>query len=174
MRFYTNLALRFAFHKRKRVPVGMLSARIPRTRKSSRDWRRITIPHPPPAVLTNGPLCPTKNILTNPHIYDIVDGRMEELRSFFYAQNQGQNPAKRCKIKAVTNQQFKWRWKSCAQELHWHVQNANNVITTWLRIRRLILTEWKQRSIADSVKHIRYTKKQNKVTDCTWDQAAAW
>ena len=22
------------------------------------------------------------------------------------------------------------RWKFCAQELHWHVQNANSVITT--------------------------------------------
>ena len=28
-----------------------------------------------------------KNPLTNRHNYGIVDGRMEELRSFFYAQN---------------------------------------------------------------------------------------
>ena len=26
--------------------------------------------------------------------------------------------------------EFKWRWKSCAQESHWHVQNANSVTTT--------------------------------------------
>ena len=30
------------------------------------------------------------------------------------------------------------------------------------RIRRIILTEWKQRNIADSVRLILYTKKQNK------------
>lgn len=53
--------------------------------------------------------------------YGIVIGRMEELRSFFYAQNQR---------KTETNKKLKWRWKSCAQRLHWHVQNANNVTTT--------------------------------------------
>ena len=41
--------------------------------------------------------------LTRRFFYDIVDGRMEELRSFFYAQNQGRNLDKCSKIKAVTN-----------------------------------------------------------------------
>ena len=25
---------------------------------------------------------------------------------------------------------IKWRWKLCAQKLHWHVQNVSNVIIT--------------------------------------------
>ncbi len=30
----------------------------------------------------------------------------------------------------VNYDKIKWRWKSCAQRSHWHVQNANNAITT--------------------------------------------
>ena len=33
-------------------------------------------------------------------------------------------------IKAVSKKTKRARWKFCAQELHWHVQNANSVITT--------------------------------------------
>ena len=65
-----------------------------------------------------------KKILTNSPACGIVIGRMEELRSFFYAQIYE-------KKKVRNNQRkFKWRWKSCAQELHWHVQNVSNVTTT--------------------------------------------
>lgn len=57
----------------------------------------------------------------------IVIGRMEEDRSFFYAQN---SFSAEKEIRNTQQRNLKWRWKSCAQELHWHVQNANNVITT--------------------------------------------
>jgi len=54
-----------------------------------------------------------------------------------------------------------WRWKLCAQELHWHVQNASSVITTWRRKRKLIRIEWKPKSIADFAESILYTRKPN-------------
>ena len=59
--------------------------------------------------------------LTRRFFYDIVDGRMEELGLFFMLKSMR---------RSLKKFEFKWRWKSCAQELHWHVQNANNVITT--------------------------------------------
>ena len=65
--------------------------------------------------------------LTRRFFYDIVDGRMEEHRSFFYAQN---SFSAEKEIRNTQQRNLKWRWKSCAQELHWHVQNANSVITT--------------------------------------------
>ena len=63
---------------------------------------------------------------------------MEELRSFFYAQNQGRNLDKCSKIKAVTNNNL----SGGGSRAH---KNHTGI----------------------------YTKKQNKVTDCTWFQAAA-
>lgn len=56
-----------------------------------------------------------------------------------------------------------WRKNICVRELHWHVQNANNVTTTLQKIRKHIRTEWKQRSIADSARPILHTKKQNNI-----------
>lgn len=47
----------------------------------------------------------------------------------------------------------------CVQELHWHVQSVNSVITTLLRIRRHILTEWKPRNIADSAELTQFIRK---------------
>ena len=52
-----------------------------------------------------------------------------------------------------------WRWKLCAQESHWNVQNVNSVTTIGQRIRKLIQIEWKQKNIVDSVKSIQCTKK---------------
>lgn len=49
----------------------------------------------------------------------------------------------------------------CVQKSHWHVQNAKIVITIRQRIRKHILTEWKQRNIVDSAKLTHYTKKPN-------------
>ena len=60
-------------------------------------------------------------ILTNPGFYGIVDGRMEELGLFFMLKSMR---------RSLKKFEFKWRWKSCAQESHWHVQNANSVTTT--------------------------------------------
>jgi len=57
-------------------------------------------------------------------------------------------------------QAAEWR-KICVQELLWHVPNANSVTTTPPRIRRLIRTEWKPRSIADSVRSIQTIRKPN-------------
>ena len=54
-----------------------------------------------------------------------------------------------------------WRWKLCARELHWHAQNANSVITTQRRTKKLIRTEWRPGSIAGSAESILYTKKPN-------------
>ena len=64
--------------------------------------------------------------LTRRFFYDIVDGRMEEHRSFFYAQKSDF----RLERERSHIQRIKWRWKSCAQELHWHAQNASSAITT--------------------------------------------
>lgn len=50
----------------------------------------------------------------------------------------------------------------CVQRLHWHVQSASSAITILQRRRRLILTEWKSRSIADSAELIHCIRKQNK------------
>ena len=49
----------------------------------------------------------------------------------------------------------------CALESHWHVQNANSVTTILLRIRKLILTEWKQVNTVDSVKNTQHIKRLN-------------
>ena len=49
----------------------------------------------------------------------------------------------------------------CALESHWHVQNANSVTTILLRIRKLILTEWKQVNIVDSAKNTQHIKRLN-------------
>ena len=70
--------------------------------------------------------------------------------------------------------EFKWRWKSCAQESHWHVQNANSVTTTWPRIRRLIRTEWRLRSTADSARDILCTRKQYNLLSSIKDQEFSW
>ena len=63
--------------------------------------------------------------LTRRFFYDIVDGRMEEHRSFFYAQK----PDFRLESGKIAYSE-KWRWKLCVQELHWHAQNASSAITT--------------------------------------------
>lgn len=55
----------------------------------------------------------------------------------------------------------KARWKLCAQESHWHVQNVNNVTTIRLRIRKLIQNVWKQKNTVNSVNHTHCTKKRN-------------
>ena len=55
----------------------------------------------------------------------------------------------------------------CVQKSHWHVPSANSVTTILPRIRRHILTEWKPRNIVDSVRHILYTKRQNKISFVT-------
>ena len=49
----------------------------------------------------------------------------------------------------------------CVQESHWHVQNARTVIMIRQRIRRHILTGWRQRNTANSAEHIHCTKKPN-------------
>ncbi len=49
----------------------------------------------------------------------------------------------------------------CVQKSHWHVQSASSVTTIPPRIRRLILTEWKPRSIVDSVRDIQIIRKPN-------------
>ena len=53
------------------------------------------------------------------------------------------------------------RWKLCAQESHWHAQNVSSEITTQQKTKRIILTEWRHRSTADSVRNTHCTKKQN-------------
>ena len=50
----------------------------------------------------------------------------------------------------------------CVQKSLWHVPNANSVITILPRIRKLILTEWKPRSIADSARLTHYIRKPSK------------
>ncbi len=75
---------------------------------------------------------------------------MEELRSFFYAQ------------KGRETKNIEWRWKLCAQELHWHVRNVSSGITTRRRIRKPIQTAWKPKSIVDFAKGILCTRKPNK------------
>ena len=49
----------------------------------------------------------------------------------------------------------------CVQELHLLAQNARIVTMILRRIRRLILTEWKQTSTADSARDIHYIRKQS-------------
>lgn len=34
------------------------------------------------------------------------------------------------KRRSEENDILMWRWKLCVQELHWHVQSVNSVITT--------------------------------------------
>ncbi len=61
----------------------------------------------------------------------------------------------------IENTMNLWRWKLCARELHWNAQNANSVITTQRRTKRLIRKEWKPESIAGSAESILYTKRPN-------------
>ncbi len=67
----------------------------------------------------------TKKSLTNTGTYVIVNERMEEGGSFFYAQNISGK-----RKRSEENDILMWRWKLCVQELHWHVQNVNSEITT--------------------------------------------
>ena len=80
--------------------------------------------------------------------------RMEEAKAFFLC-------LKFDSVAAVVQKKKKARWKLCALESHWHVQNANSVTTILLRIRKLILTEWKQVNTVDSVKNTQHIKRQN-------------
>jgi hypothetical protein len=51
--------------------------------------------------------------------------------------------------------------EKCVQKSLWLVPNASSVTTILPRIRRLILTEWRPRSIADSARLIPFTRKLN-------------
>ncbi len=61
--------------------------------------------------------------LTLTFVYGILSERMEEAKAFFLC-------LKFDSVAAVVLKKKKARWKLCALELHWHVQNANSVTTT--------------------------------------------
>lgn len=66
-----------------------------------------------------------RNTLTSHYFYDTMVGRMEEHRSFFYAQNYDSKAWKKAALLRI-----KRRWKLCVQKLHWHARNASSAITT--------------------------------------------
>ena len=79
--------------------------------------------------------------------YDILCER-DKIQVFFLC---SKNENERYEIKRIVIQVEVAR---CAQESHWHVRSANSVTTIQRRIRRLILTGWRRRSIADSAGNI--------------------
>ena len=64
-------------------------------------------------------------------------------------------------LKRLPQKSLRARWKLCALRSHWHVRSVNSEITTRQKKRRIILTEWKQRSTANSVRDTQCTRKQN-------------
>ena len=64
-----------------------------------------------------------KKVLTLRLAYVMICRRMEEAKAFFLC-------LKFDSVAAVVLKKKKARWKLCALESHWHVQNANSVTTT--------------------------------------------
>ena len=64
-----------------------------------------------------------KKVLTLRLVYVMICKRMEEAKAFFLC-------LKFDSVAAVVLKKKKARWKLCALESHWHVQNANSVTTT--------------------------------------------
>ena len=59
--------------------------------------------------------------------------------------------------------EFGWtRWKQCKPKLHWHALSANRETMTPPKTSRIVLTDWKWTSIADSAESILCTRKPNK------------
>ena len=112
-------------------------------------------------------------MLTHDFPYDIVD--RQDVHEVFFLCNSAEQAELdvmytaempdflivSCMIRTKYNIRTLAEVELCVQRLHWHVQSASSVTIILPRIRRLIPTGWRLRSIVDSARPIHCTRKQN-------------